>query len=146
MADKTILLVDDNEHDVFLTRRALQQSSIANRLVVAHDGEEALDYLMGRGRHAGRNVGEMPMLTLLDLKMPRLGGLEVLQHIRANSQTMYLPVVILTASREERDKLASYANGCNAYVTKPVDFAQFAEAVRQLGLFWLVHNEPPPNS
>ncbi len=111
---------------------------------MAGDGEGALDYLFSRGKFAGRDLDETPVLTLLDLKMPRMDGLEVLRQMRACPRTRYLPVVILTASREDGDRIQSYAEGCNAYVTKPVDFDQFAEDVRQLGLFWLVLNEPPP--
>ena len=146
MQDKFILLVDDNEHDVFLTRRALEKSGIVNEVVVADDGQEALDYLFGTGRHEGRDLNRMPAVTFLDLKMPRVDGFEVLKQIRSNPLTRNLPVVILTASREERDIRTSYEKGCNAYVTKPVDFDRFAEAARQLGSFWLVLNEQPPIS
>jgi two-component system, response regulator len=142
--NKTILLVDDNEHDVFLTQRALKKSNIANQVVVANDGQEALDYLFGTGKYAERDLSQMPVVTLLDLKMPRVDGFEVLKQIRANASTRNLPVVILTASREDIDIVKSYTQGCNAYVTKPVDFDQFADAVKQLGLFWLLLNEPPP--
>lgn len=144
MTEKIILLVDDNEHDLFLTQRALKKSNIANRVIVANDGEQALEYLFGTGRHAGRKVEDLPVVTLLDLKMPRVDGLEVLARMRANPLTRHLPVVVLTASREESDKMKSYAGGCSAYVSKPVDFNQFSEAVKQLGLFWLVLNEVPP--
>ena len=144
MSNRTILLADDNENDVFLTQRALKKNNIANKVIVAADGEEALDYLFGRGKFAARGLDEMPVVTLLDLKMPKMDGLEVLRQMRADSRTRYLPVVIMTASSEDSDRIQSYAGGCNAYVTKPVDFDQFAEAVRQLGLFWLVLNEPPP--
>lgn len=146
MQDKFILLVDDNEHDVFLTRRALEKSGIVNEVVVAENGQEALDYLFGTGRHEGRDLNRMPAVTFLDLKMPRVDGFEVLKQIRSNPLTRNLPVVILTASREERDIRTSYENGCNAYVTKPVDFDRFAEVARQLGSFWLVLNEQPPVS
>lgn len=141
---RTILLVDDNEHDVFLTRRALKKSDIANPVVVANDGEEALNFLFGKGRFSSRDSKDLPVVTLLDLKMPRVDGLEVLRQVRADPRTKLLPVVILTASKEDEDKLRGYANGCNAYVTKPVDFDKFTEAVQQLGLFWLELNEPPP--
>jgi two-component system, response regulator len=144
MIEKTILLVDDNENDVFLTQRALKKNNIANRVVVVEDGQEALDYLFGKEKYAGRNLNQMPVVTLLDLKMPRVDGFEVLRQIRSNPLTNHLPVVILTASKEDIDIVKSYSEGCNAYVTKPVDFDQFAEAMRQLGLFWLVLNEPPP--
>jgi two-component system, response regulator len=144
MPNKTILLVDDNEHDVFLTQRALKKSNIANEVTVANDGQDALDYLFGKGKYAGRDLSQMPVLILMDLKMPRVDGFEALKQIRANPKTHKLPVVILTASKEEVDILKGYTEGCNAYVTKPVDFEQFAEAVKQLGLFWLVLNEVPP--
>jgi two-component system, response regulator len=143
MTDKTILLVDDNEHDVFLTQRALKKNRISNQVVVANDGQEALDYLFGQGKYDGRDLSQMPVITLLDLKMPRVDGFEVLKRIRANPHTQHLPVVILTASKEDVDIVKGYNGGCNAYVVKPVDFEQFAEAIRQLGLFWLVLNEPP---
>jgi two-component system, response regulator len=143
MEEKVILLVDDNEHDVFLTRRALKKSNLANELVVANDGQEALDYLFGLGEFAGRSLSQMPVVTLLDIKMPRVDGFEVLRQIRANPRTKYLPVVMLTASKEDIDIVKGYAEGCNAYVTKPVGFEQFADAVKQLGLFWLILNEPP---
>ena len=143
MPNKIILLVDDNEHDVFLTQRALKKSNIANEVVVANDGQEALDYLFGNGKHAGRNLSQLPVVTLLDLKMPRVDGFEVLKQIRSDPKTKHLPVVILTTSKEDVDIVQGYSEGCNAYVTKPVDFDQFADAVRQLGLFWLILNEPP---
>jgi two-component system response regulator len=141
--NKSILLVDDNPDDVFLTMRALKKNNIANEVVVANDGVEAIEYLFGTGKHAGRDLKNMPVLTLLDLKMPRMDGLEVLKLIRVNEITKLLPVVVLTASREDSDILKSYKMGCNAYVRKLVDFEQFAEAVRRLGLFWLLLNEPP---
>jgi two-component system, response regulator len=144
MRNKTILLVDDNENDVFLTLRALTKNHILNEVVVARDGVEALEYLMATGKYAGRDLGEMPVVTLLDLKMPRMDGLDVLRLMRTNELTKVLPVVVLTASKEDGDVIASYKLGCNAYVRKPVDFKEFAEAVRQLGLFWLILNEPPP--
>lgn len=144
MADKIILLVDDNENDVFLAQRALKKSNIANDVVVAGDGQEALDYLFGNGKYTGRDLTQMPVVILLDLKMPKVDGFEVLRQIRANPQTRLLPVVCLTSSKLEIDIIKSYTEGCNAYVTKPVDFDRFAEAVGQLGLFWLVLNEPPP--
>jgi two-component system, response regulator len=144
MSSKIILLVDDNENDIFLTQRALKKNNIANEVVIANDGQEALDYLFGNGKHTGRDLSQMPVVTLLDLKMPRIDGFEVLKQIRSNPRTKHLPVVILTASREDIDIVKGYTEGCNAYVSKPVDFDQFAEAVRQLGLFWLVLNEAPP--
>jgi len=144
MSDKTILLVDDNDDDVVLTERALKRNNIANKVVVAKDGQEALDYLFGRGKYMGRDLNQMPVVTLLDINMPRVSGFEVLKEVRSNPRTKLLPIVCLTSSRQERDIIKSYQEGSNAYVTKPVDFEQFAEAVRQLGLFWLVLNEPPP--
>lgn len=144
MVEKSILLVDDNEQDVFLAQRALKKNNILNKVIVVMDGEEALDYLFGRGKYAGRDINEMPAVTLLDFKMPRMDGLEVLKQIRVHPLTRHIPVVMLTASKEDSDKFKSYAEGCNAYVTKPVDFNQFTEAVKQLVLFWLTLNEPPP--
>ncbi len=138
---KTILLVDDNPDDVQLTLRALKKSNILNEVVVAADGVEALDYLFGTGKYAGRNTEELPQVVLLDLKMPRVDGLEVLQQMRADERTKLLPVVILTTSNEDRDRIESYKLGANSYVRKPVDFNQFVEAVNQLGLYWLVLNE-----
>lgn len=143
MTSKLILLVEDNPMDEELTLRALAQNNIANRLEVARDGVEALDYLFARGRHAGRDPALMPQLILLDLKLPKIDGLEVLRALRADERTRLLPVVILTSSKEEEDILASYRLGANSYVRMPVDFSQFTEAIRQLGLYWLVINEPP---
>jgi CheY-like chemotaxis protein len=139
-----ILLVEDSPSDVRLTRRALERAHIANPLVVVEDGVEALDYLFAVGAHAGRDVTDLPSVLLLDLKLPRVDGLEVLRQIRADERTRRLPVVILTSSQEQQDIIASYDLGANSYIRKPVDFVQFAEAVRQLGLYWLVLNEPPP--
>lgn len=139
-----ILLVEDNPADVKLTQRALTKSNVAIEVVVAHDGQEALDYLCGEGAYAGRDLREMPALVLLDLKLPRVDGLEVLRRIRANAHTRYLPVVILTSSREQQDVIASYHLGANSYIRKPVDFDQFVMAASQLGVYWLVLNEPPP--
>lgn len=141
---KSILLVEDNPSDVELTRRALRKAHIANELVVAEDGQAALDYLLGMGAHAGRDVAELPALMLLDLKLPKIPGLEVLRRVRADQRTRRLPVVILTTSREEADIGAGYDLGSNSYIAKPVDFKQFADAISQLGLYWLVLNEPPP--
>ncbi|MFQ5862742.1 MAG: response regulator [Candidatus Brocadiales bacterium] len=142
--DKTILLVEDNPDDVELTLRALRKNKIKNEVVVVCDGVEALDYLFASGAYAGRNTDVMPVVVLLDLKMPRLDGLEVLLAMRTDERTKLLPVVILTSSDEEKDKIESYDRGANSYVRKPVDFEQFSEAVRQLGLYWLLLNEPPP--
>ncbi|HEX4601538.1 MAG TPA: response regulator [Gemmatimonadales bacterium] len=142
MRQRTILLVEDNPDDEALTRRALAKNNIHNDVVVAHDGAEALDYLLGTGGRAG--TPGAPEVILLDLKLPKVDGLEVLRRIRADERTRLLPVVILTSSREERDLIAGYGLGANSYIRKPVDFGQFVEAVRQLGLYWLVLNEPPP--
>jgi two-component system, response regulator len=139
-----ILLVEDNPDDVELTRRAFERSNIANEIVVACDGQEALDYLFRQGPHALRDPNIMPQVVLLDLNLPKVGGLEVLRRMRAEDKTRWLPVVILTTSKEEKDVIGSYNLGANSYVRKPVDFGQFVEAARQLGLYWLVLNEPPP--
>lgn len=139
-----ILLIEDNPSDVELTKRALEKRHISNVVLVAEDGKEALDYLFAEGAHAGRDVADLPTLVLLDLKLPKLDGLEVLRRIRADSRTKRLPVVILTSSSQEQDLTASYDLGANSYIRKPVDFAQFAEAIEQLGLYWLVLNESPP--
>lgn len=141
---RTILLVEDNPDDVELTLRAFARSRVANTLVVARDGEEALDYLFARGVHAGRDRGAQPEVVLLDLKLPKIDGLEVLRRLREAPETRLLPVVVLTSSNEERDVVASYELGANSFVRKPVDFGDFLEASRQLGLYWLVLNEPPP--
>jgi two-component system, response regulator len=143
MNDGTILLVEDNPDDVALTKRALKKNNIANPVVVAKDGEEALDWLFGTGAHAGRNIDQPPAVILLDLKLPKVDGLEVLERIRKDPRTEVLPVVILTSSREQEDMLRSYKNGANSYIRKPVDFNDFIEAVRQLGLYWLVLNQHP---
>jgi two-component system, response regulator len=141
---KIILLVEDNPDDEELTLLALKKSNIANEVVVARDGAEALDYLFGTGAYAGRDLSVMPAVTLLDLKLPKVDGLEVLKRLRAHEHTRRLPVVILTSSREQQDIVESYNFGANSYIRKPVDFAQFMEATKQLGLYWLVLNEPPP--
>jgi two-component system response regulator len=145
MDDSLILLVEDNPDDVTLTIRALEKNKICNRVVVAADGVEALDYLFCEGVHAGRDPADQPQLVLLDLNMPRVSGLEVLQRIRADERTRMIPVVILTSSREESDRMRGYLSGANSYIQKPVDFDQFTEAVRDLGLYWLVLNVPPPS-
>jgi two-component system response regulator len=143
MNKKIILLVEDNPDDVTLTMRALKKSNIMNEIVVARDGVEALDFLFGTGQYAGRDTKTNPQVILLDLKMPKLDGLEVLRRIRADARTQPLPVVVLTTSSEDRDRIESYKLGANSYVRKPVDFNQFVEAVQQLGLYWLVLNEAP---
>lgn len=143
MKDKIILLVEDNPSDIGLTRRALEKNGISNSLVVAEDGQQALDYLFCDGAHSGRDVAETPLLVLLDLKLPRVDGLEVLRQIRADPRTRRIPVVILTSSTEEQDIAAGYDRGTNSYIRKPVDFHQFAEVIKQVGLYWLVINEPP---
>ena len=143
MNTKIILLVEDNPDDVQLTLRALKKNKIMNEVVVAQDGVEALDYLFGTGRYAGRDPKVLPQVVLLDLKMPRMDGHEVLQRIRNDERTKLLPIVILTTSSEDRDRVESYKVGANSYIRKPVDFNQFAEAVQQLGLYWLVLNEAP---
>ncbi|MFO8079001.1 MAG: response regulator [Armatimonadota bacterium] len=144
MADGVILLVEDNPDDVELTMRGLRQGQIANEVVVARDGVEALDYLWCRGEWSERDVEEAPAVVLLDIQLPKIDGLEVLEQIRSDPRTRPLPVVMLTSSNEERDLIGSYDLGANSFVRKPVDFEQFAEAVRQLGLYWLVINEPAP--
>jgi two-component system response regulator len=142
--DRYLLLVEDNPDDEELTLVALKENQIGNPVVVVRDGAEALDYLFGAGQDTAAGTGTLPVVVLLDLKLPKVNGLEVLRRLRANDRTRYLPVVILTSSKEEEDRLQSYALGANSYVRKPVDFGQFVEAVKQLGLYWLVWNEPPP--
>lgn len=144
MKAKTILLVEDNPSDVDLAKRALLKGKIVNNLIVAEDGEEALDYLFGSGAHAGRDVSSLPAVTLLDLKLPKVPGLQVLRRIREDPRTRRIPVVILTSSKEDQDVATSYDLGVNSYIRKPVDFKQFAYAIQQLGLYWLVLNEGPP--
>jgi two-component system response regulator len=140
---KIILLVEDNPDDEELTRLAFAESRVANELVITRDGQEALDYLFAEGKYAGRDVEEKPQVILLDLKLPKVDGLELLRRVRADERTKLLPVVILTSSKEESDLVASYKLGVNSYIQKPVDFNQFLDAVRQLGLYWLVLNETP---
>lgn len=144
MDEKIILLVEDNPDDVALTERAFKKNNIRNRLVVASDGVEALDYVFGQGKYAGQAT-VLPQVILLDLKLPKVGGLEVLKILRTDERTKLLPVVILTSSKEEQDLIDGYKLGANSYIRKPVDFSQFLEAVKQLGLYWLVLNETPKN-
>jgi len=143
MKDKIILLVEDNPDDVVLDLRALKKCGIHNEVVVATDGAEALDYLFGTGSHAGRDPSQMPSLILLDLKLPKVDGLEVLRRLRGDARTRLIPVVILTSSREEQDIVTSYDLGANSYIRKPVDFDQFMAVVCNLGMYWLLYNEPP---
>src|ERR1043166_4814656 len=146
MNKKTILLVEDNANDEYLTLRALKKYNVANDVVVARDGVEALDYLFGTGNHGGRDIKELPVVMLLDLKLPKVDGLEVLRRVRADERTRLLPVVILTSSNEERDVINGYKLGTNSYVQKPVDFGAFMDAVGQLGIYWLMLNQPIPPS
>ena len=145
MKDKRIiLLVEDNPDDEALTIRALKQNKVANEVVVARNGAEALDYLFGTGAYEGRDLADCPAVVLLDLKLPKISGLEVLRRLRADERGRLLPIVVLTSSKEEVDLAESYGLGANSYIRKPVDFEQFAEAIRHVGLYWLVLNEPPP--
>lgn len=144
MASYPILLVEDDPDDEALTLRAFRKNNVTNEVVVARDGAEALDYLFGTGAYANRDVSLLPQVVILDLKLPKIDGFEVLRRIRAAAQTKLLPVVILTSSNEERDRLEGYGLGANSYVRKPVNFAEFVDAVRQLGLYWLLLNERPP--
>ena len=144
MASDVILLVEDNPDDEALTIRALNRNNITNAVFVARDGVQAMDYVFAKGEHADRDIKDLPRLVLLDLKLPKVDGLEVLRQIRADERTKRLPVVVLTSSKEEQDLVDSYNLGVNSYIRKPVDFTLFSEAVRQVGLYWLVLNEPPP--
>ena len=144
MHGKIILLVEDNPDDVELTLRAFKKNNVVNGVIVARDGVEALDFLFGGGAYENRDLSVMPVVIFLDLKLPKIDGLEVLRRLRADERTKLLPVVILTSSKEEQDLISGYTLGANSYVRKPVDFEQFVEAVRQLGLYWLLLNESPP--
>lgn len=144
MDEKMILLVEDNPDDEALTLRALKKHNIENKVIVVRDGAEALDFLFCTGVYADRDANDMPQVTLLDLKLPKIDGLEVLLRLRADKRTRLLPVVILTSSNEEQDLIEGYRNGANSYVRKPVDFTQFLDAVREVGLYWLVLNHAPP--
>lgn len=143
MDKRAILLVEDNKDDIDLTIRALKQSNIKNEIVVLNDGEEALEYLFHEGKYSGLDPAERPAIILLDIKLPKLNGLEVLKKLRSDEKTKIIPVIILTSSEEESDMLNGYNLGCNSYVQKPVDFEQFSKAVSQLGLYWLLLNESP---
>ena len=144
--ERVILLVEDNPNDEALTIRALRKNHVQNQIVVAHDGAEALDYLFGTGDYADRDVFDLPEVVLLDVNLPKMDGLEVLRLIRQATLTALLPVVVLTSSTAESDLITSYAQGANSYVRKPVDFVRFQESVRQVGLYWLIVNEPPPRT
>ena len=144
MSQRSILLVEDNADDEALTLRALNKNKVANEIVVVRDGAEALDYLFCRGAYEGRDPHNLPQITLLDLKLPKVDGLEVLKQVRANPATKMLPIVILTSSNEEQDLVKAYTNGANSYVRKPVDFNEFVDAIGKLGLYWLILNEAPP--
>jgi two-component system response regulator len=146
MEKKIVLLVEDNPDDVALTLGALKKNNILNEVVATHDGVEGVDFLFGRGSHTGRDTSVMPSVILLDLKLPRMDGFEVLEHIRSDERTRLLPVVVLTPSKEEQDRMNSYKNGSNSYIHEPANFIQFPEAVRQLRFHWLVLNEPPPTA
>ena len=144
MREKIILLVEDNPDDEELTLRALRQGMVANEVVVARDGSEAVDFLFGTGDHAGRELAHMPAVVLLDLKLPKLSGIDVLRRMRADPRTLLIPVVVLTSSSEDDDIVRSYQSGANSYVRKPVEFAAFASAVAQLGVYWLLLNQVSP--
>jgi len=146
MSQKMIMVVEDNPDDEELTLRALRQAKIANEIVVTRDGNEALEFVFGTGQYAGRNLDRMPAVILLDLKLPKLNGLEVLKRLRSDPRTKLIPVVVLTSSSEDEDMLRSYQVGANSYVRKPVEFASFANAVSQLGMYWMLLNETPPRA
>jgi len=143
--EKMILLVEDNPNDEELTLRALRKANIANDVFVARDGQQALDFLFGTGQHAGREPAKMPAVVLLDLKLPKLNGIDVLQRMRADPRTKLTPVVVLTSSSEDEDMLRSYQSGANSYVRKPIEFSAFAHAVTQLGMYWILINQTPPS-
>jgi len=145
MMEKMILLVEDNPNDEELTLRALRKANIANEVFVARDGQQALDFLFGTGQHAGRELAKMPAVVLLDLKLPKLDGIDVLQRMRADPRTKLTPVVVLTSSSEDEDMLRSYQSGANSYVRKPIEFSAFAHAVTQLGMYWILINQTPPS-
>ena len=144
MAEKPILLVEDNEDDIQLTLRAFKQGNISNGIQVVREGEEALNYLFCKNKYKDRNPKEIPAVILLDLKLPKMDGIEVLKQIRANDATALIPVVILTSSKEEADLINGYKNGCNSYIRKPVAFDEFVDVIKQMGLYWLLLNEAPP--
>ena len=146
MEEKIILLVEDNPDDVELTLRAFKKNNILNRVIIAKDGVEALDFLFGTGTYAGRELKDLPVVILLDLKLPKIDGMEVLKRLRQDNRTKLIPVVILTSSSEPKDVVNGYSLGANGYVRKPVEFSQFVEAMRNLGFFWLLWNEPPPRA
>ena len=146
MREKMILLVEDNPDDEALTLRALKQSKLANEIAITRDGNEALEFLFATGQYQGRDASHTPAVILLDLKLPKLSGLEVLQRLRSDPRTRLIPVVVLTSSSEDEDMMRSYELGANSYVRKPVVFGRFADAVSQLGLYWMLFNQPPPNS
>ena len=144
MMDGYILLVEDNQDDEELTLIAFKKANILNEIIITRDGQEALDFLYAQGDYAGRDPGDLPQVILLDLKLPKLSGLEVLERVRSDPRTRLVPVVVMTSSSEEEDILSSYRLGANSYVRKPVEFQRFADSVRQLGLYWLLINQPPP--
>jgi two-component system response regulator len=143
MKQKIILLVEDRQDDIDLTLRSLKDNNITNKVDVVSDGAEALDYIFAKGVYSGRDIKDLPAVVLLDIKLPKIDGMEVLKQIRADERTKLLPVVILTSSKEEKDLINGYKSGCNSYVRKPVEFEEFSKAVRELGLYWLLLNEPP---
>lgn len=144
MTEKIILLVEDNPDDVELTLRAFKKNNISNRVIIAKDGVEALDYMFGKGIYVERDLKDLPVVILLDLKLPKMDGLEVLKRLRQDERTKLIPVVILTSSAEQKDVIDGYSLGANSYIRKPVEFNQFVEAIKHLGLYWLLWNEPPP--